>query len=83
AEMIQQELLGPVLPVYRDRAGAILNHSRDLVAVIDDLDLAARIDGDALDLRDDRVALGPLFDVIAADLVALCELRGTLLEVEP
>lgn len=83
AEMIQQELLGPVLPVYRDRAGAILNHSRDLVAVIDDLDLAARIDGDALDLRDDRVALGPLFDVIAADLVSLCELRGTLLEVEP
>ncbi len=83
AEMIQQELLGPVLPVYRDRAGAILNHSRDLVAVIDDLDLAARIDGDALDLRDDRVALGPLFDVIAADLVSLCELRGTLLEVDP
>ena len=83
AEMIQQELLGPVLPVYRDRAGAILDHSRDLVAVIDDLDLAARIDSDALDLRDDRVALGPLFDVIAADLVSLCALRGTLLEVDP
>lgn len=82
AEMIEQQLLGPVLPVYRDRAGAILNHSRDLVAVIDDLDLAARIDGDALELREDQVALGPLFDMISADLVSLCELRGTLLEID-
>ncbi len=83
AEMIEAQLLGPVPPVYRDRAGAILNHSRDLVAVIDDLDLAARIDGDALDLRADSVALRPVFDVIAADLASLCELRGTLLEIEP
>ena len=83
AEMIEAQLLGPVPPVYRDRAGAILNHSRDLVAVIDDLDLAARIDGDALDLRADSVALRPVLDVIAADLASLCALRGTLLEIEP
>lgn len=83
AEMIEAQLLGPVPPVYRDRAGAILNHSRDLVAVIDDLDLAARIDGDALDLRADSVALRPVLDMIAADLVSLCDLRGTLLEIEP
>nr|WP_277923998.1 histidine kinase dimerization/phospho-acceptor domain-containing protein [Sphingomonas hankookensis] len=83
AEMIEAQLLGPVPPVYRDRAGAILNHSRDLVAVIDDLDLAARIDGDALDLRADSVALRPVFDVIAGDLTSLCALRGTLLEIEP
>lgn len=83
AEMIEAQLLGPVPPVYRDRAGAILNHSRDLVAVIDDLDLAARIDGDALDLRADSVALRPVFDVIAGDLASLCALRGTVLEIEP
>nr|WP_277991268.1 histidine kinase dimerization/phospho-acceptor domain-containing protein [Sphingomonas panni] len=83
AEMIEAQLLGPVPPVYRDRAGAILNHSRDLVAVIDDLDLAARIDGDALDLRADSVALRPVLDMIAADLASLCDLRGTLLEIEP
>ncbi|WP_294321940.1 histidine kinase dimerization/phospho-acceptor domain-containing protein [uncultured Sphingomonas sp.] len=83
AEMIEAQLLGPVPPVYRDRAGAILNHSRDLVAVIDDLDLAARIDGDALDLRADSVVLRPVLDVIAADLASLCDLRGTLLEIEP
>ncbi|WP_294325778.1 histidine kinase dimerization/phospho-acceptor domain-containing protein [uncultured Sphingomonas sp.] len=83
AEMIEAQLLGPVPPVYRDRAGAILNHSRDLVAVIDDLDLAARIDGDALDLRADSVALRPVLDVIAGDLTSLCDLRGTLLEIEP
>ena len=83
AEMIEAQLLGPVPPVYRDRAGAILNHSRDLVAVIDDLDLAARIDGDALDLRADSVALRPVLEVIAGDLASLCDLRGTLLEIEP
>ncbi len=83
AEMIEAQLLGPVSPVYRTRAGAILDHSRDLVAVIDDLDLAARIDGDALDLRADRVALDPVFATIAGDLTALCELRGSLLEIEP
>ncbi|KQM97537.1 histidine kinase dimerization/phospho-acceptor domain-containing protein [Sphingomonas sp. Leaf25] len=83
AEMIEAQLLGPVSPVYRARAAAILDHSRELVAVIDDLDLAARIDGDALDLRADRVALGPLFQTIVADLTTLCELRGAVLEIEP
>ncbi len=83
AEMIEAQLLGPVPSIYRDRAGAILNHSRDLVAVIDDLDLAARIDGDALDLRTDHVPLGPIFDGIAGDLASLCTLRGTFLEIEP
>jgi hypothetical protein len=83
AEMIESQLLGPVPSVYRDRAGAILTHSRDLVAVIDDLDLAARIDGDALDLRDDLVELAPVFDTIALDLTSLCELRASFLEIEP
>lgn len=82
AEMIETEMLGPVPPVYRDRAGTILGHSRELVAVIDDLDLAARIDGDALDLRDDRVALEPALAAIAADLHSLCELRGSRLSID-
>lgn len=82
AEMIETEILGPVPPVYRDRAATILGHSRELVAVIDDLDLAARIDGDALDLRDDRVALEPALATIAADLHSLCDLRGARLSIE-
>ncbi len=83
AEMIEAQLLGPVAPVYRERAAAILDHSRDLVAVIDDLDLAARIDGDALDLRVDQVPLDPLLGTVAADLASLCALRGAELEIEP
>ncbi|MEP9400848.1 sensor histidine kinase [Sphingomonas silueang] len=83
AEMIDAELLGPVSGVYRARAAAILDNARDLVGVIDDLDLAARIEGDALDLRDDTVALGPLFAGIAADLAGLCALRDTDLAIEP
>lgn len=82
AEMIDAELLGPVPAIYRDRAGIILDHSRELIGVIDDLDLAARIDGHALDLRDDRVALAPQFETIARDLRALCKLRRAKLEIE-
>lgn len=82
AEIIEAQLFGPVPAVYRDRAGTILDHSRELVAVIDDLDLAARIDGNALDLRADQVALAPLFATIERDLASLCELRGIELEIE-
>ncbi|MCC2976724.1 sensor histidine kinase [Sphingomonas sp. PL-96] len=82
AEMIEAEMLGPVPPVYRAQAGVIRQEARDLLGVIDDLDLAARIEEDALDLRPDAVALAPLLAEIAGDLAALAELRGAALVIE-
>ncbi len=45
AELIESELLGPVAPVYRDRASAIRSMAADLLASVEDLDTAARIEG--------------------------------------
>ncbi|MBW6526118.1 sensor histidine kinase [Sphingomonas sp. RHCKR7] len=76
SELIEQELLGPVPPRYRDRAAAIRRHVAGLIGAIDDLDLAARLEGKALDLRDDVVAIAPLLGRVAQDLAPLAALRG-------
>lgn len=81
AEMIESELLGPVPPAYRERANAIRRHTHDLLGAIDDIDLAARIETRALDLRSGTVALGPALARVAADLAPLAELRGATLSV--
>ncbi|QDX25000.1 sensor histidine kinase [Sphingomonas suaedae] len=76
AEMIEREMLGDAPPFYRERAGTIRMHARALLAAIDDLDIAARIEASALQLSDSDVALRPLLSRIADDLAALAELRG-------
>jgi signal transduction histidine kinase len=83
AEMIEGEMLGPVAQPYRDRAALIRDHARDLLAAIDDLDLAARLEARTLDLREGSVVLAPLLDRIVADLEPLSSLRGTLVELDP
>jgi len=83
AEMIESQLLGPVATAYRVRATAIRDQARELLAAIDDLDLAARIEGKALDLRAGQVPLLPLLERIAADLAPLAELRGTQVVSDP
>lgn len=77
AEMIESQMLGPVPDPYRDRAGTIREQARDLLGAIDDLDLAARIESDALSLVRGRVSLRPLLAGIADDLAQLAELRGS------
>jgi hypothetical protein len=76
AEMIEREMLGDAPPVYRERAGTIRMHARALLAAIDDLDIAARIEASALALGSSEVTLRPLLSRIADDLAALAELRG-------
>ena len=83
AEMIESELLGPVAASYRARATVIRDHARDLLAAIDDLDLAARIEGKALDLRGGQLALRPLLERISGDLAPLAELRGAAVAIDP
>lgn len=83
AEMIETELLGPVASPYRARAATIRDQARDLLAAIDDLDLAARIEGKALDLRAGRVVVAPLLERIAGDLAPLAQLRGAGVMLDP
>nr|WP_276046413.1 histidine kinase dimerization/phospho-acceptor domain-containing protein [Sphingomonas sp. GC_Shp_1] len=75
AELIEAQLLGPVAPVYRDHAVTIRDQAASLIAAIEDLDTAARIEGKALDLRASVVVLGPVLARIAADLAPLAALR--------
>lgn len=83
AEMIETELLGPVASPYRARAATIRDQARELLSAIEDLDLAARIEAKALDLRVSRVAVKPLVRRIVDDLAPLAELRGTSVVVDP
>ncbi|WP_338056895.1 HAMP domain-containing sensor histidine kinase [Sphingomonas panacis] len=80
AEMIESEMLGPVPPVYRGRAGAIRDQVHALLGAIDDIDMAARIDTRALDLRDDAVPLAPLLARVVGDLAPLADLRSATID---
>ncbi len=83
AEMIEAEMLGPIAAPYRVRAGDIRQQARALLAAIEDLDTAARIESRALELRPTSIALTPLIETVAADLAPLAGLRGTTLAIDP
>ena len=81
AEMIERQMLGDAPAVYRERAAVIRDEARALLAAIDDLDIAARIEATALQLQPGEVAVRPLLARIAEDLGALCAARGAAIEV--
>lgn len=83
AELIETELLGPIAATYRDRASAIRSHAASLLAAIEDLDTAARIEGHALELRSGALALAPLIERLLADLEPLARLRGAAIAFAP
>lgn len=86
AEMIETQMLGPVPAPYRAQAGVIRSQTSGLLSAIDDIDMAARIETKALDLRAGDVPLAPLLARIAEDLAPLATLRGTALalsDVDP
>ena len=83
AELIETELLGPIASIYRDRAIAIRTQAASLLAAIEDLDTAARIEGHALDLRPGPLALEPLIARLLADLEPLARLRGAVIAFTP
>ena len=83
AELIETQLLGPVPPVYCERAGAIRRHTAALLDAINDLDTAARIESRALDLRPTTVAVEPLVDRLLGELAPLARLRGAGIAFDP
>ncbi|MDB5703381.1 MAG: histidine kinase [Sphingomonas bacterium] len=74
-------MLGPVPQAYRVHAASIRNQAGDLLTAIDDIDMAARIETNALDLRPSDVPLPPLLKRIAADLGPLAALRGAMIDI--
>ncbi|MEN2786588.1 sensor histidine kinase [Sphingomonas qilianensis] len=82
AEMIEMQLLGPVPHSYREQAATIRAQAAGLLTAIDDIDLAARLESHALELRAEQVALAPLLARVAGDLAPLTTLRGTSVRVD-
>jgi len=82
AEMIEGQILGPVPEAYRSHAAEIRGQAGSLLTAIDDIDLAARIESKALDLRPGEVPLVPLLERVAQDLQPLATLRGTSIEIQ-
>lgn len=71
AEMISAQLLGPISSPYRGRAEAIIGDARKLLAMFDDLDVAARIERGAFEGRS------------AAGVDAAAVLRSLAVELAP
>lgn len=82
AEMIETQMLGAVAQSYRHRAAAIRAEARELIGAIDDLDLAARIDGGVLSLVPAPVRLRPLLKAVVDDLAPLSLQRGSAIRIE-
>jgi signal transduction histidine kinase len=82
AEMIEAQVLGPAPDAYRERAAAIRHDTHDLIAAIDDVDTAARIEQDALVLRPGVVEIAPLLDRAARDLEPLMLLRQSVVDID-
>lgn len=76
AEMIEGEMLGPVEETSRARAGTIRDETRALLGALDDLEIAARLEGDALRLDPATVPLDALFGHVGEELRSLTDLRG-------
>ena len=80
AEMIESQMLGPVPAAYRAHAAAIRGQASGLLGAIDDIDMAARIETQALDLRPGDVPVAPLLNRICDDLAPLATMRGTVID---
>lgn len=79
AEMIEHQMLGPVPTPYRGHASAILGQARGLLAAIDDLDIAARIEAQALPQSPTAIPLRPLLERLVAEARPIAdERRATL-----
>ncbi len=81
AEIIEQQLFGPVSTGYRALAESILDDARRLLSGFDDLDLAARIETGRLDQDEGVTEAGWLLGRIADRLQTLTDMRGVSLHL--
>lgn len=75
AELIASQLMGPVAAAHRQRAETIGRDVRALIGAIDDLEISARVDSDALDLSPRPVDVGALLQSVVAGVLLERRLR--------
>ena len=79
AEMIRRQMRGPVSTAYRDRAQAIAEQADRLLAAVDDLDVAARLETQRLDLQRVEVDLGAMLGLVCGNHEESARRRGATL----
>ena len=82
SELIERELLGPVAPPYRARAGVIRADVDGLIGAIDDIDLTARLQANAEPRRTDAVPIGEVLERVRVTCEPLAARRGAVLSVD-
>jgi His Kinase A (phospho-acceptor) domain len=83
AEMIENQLLGPVAQPYRARAHNIVGSANQLAAIVDDLDIAARLQSQTEPDESGSFELGAALNEIIAQLAPQCELRDIAVIAPP
>jgi signal transduction histidine kinase len=79
AEMIRRQMRGPVSTAYRERAQAIVEQAGRLLAAVDDLDVAARLETHRLDLQRVEVDLGAMLRSVCGNHEEGARQRGAVL----
>ena len=82
AEMIAEQMLGPIVEIYRARAAEIVAQAHRLLGAIDDLDVAAKIETHRLQLEHEAVDVAALLTAAAADHAALANERGAIIALD-
>lgn len=81
AELIEGEFMGPAAMQYRDRATDIMTQARRLLLTVDDLDTAARIETQRLDVAHGHADLVAILDRLAPSYEAVARNRGARLMI--
>ncbi|MVW55583.1 histidine kinase dimerization/phospho-acceptor domain-containing protein [Sphingomonas chungangi] len=79
AEMIRRQMRGPVSTAYRERAQEIAEQAGRLLAAVDDLDVAARLETQRLDLQRVEVDLGAMVQLVCGNHAESARHRGATL----
>ena len=82
AEMIRRQMRGPVSTAYRDRAQSIAEQAGRLLAAVDDLDVAARLETHRLDLQRVEVDLGAMLGMVCGNHEESARQRGAVLDCD-
>ncbi|TVV69529.1 sensor histidine kinase [Sphingomonas solaris] len=80
-EMIERQVLGPAALRYRVKAGVIVEQGRRLLAVVDDLDMAASAGETAPERSPDRIAPADLLRRLWRTHRPIAAGRGVMLEM--
>jgi signal transduction histidine kinase len=79
SEMIERQYRGPAASDYRGKAADIVSQGQRMLAAIDDLDIAARVESRRLAIDDGTADTSALLSRLHADYLAGAQARGVAL----